>query len=46
MNAQREFLESYHKERFSERKHIIDEIFKRLDQGIVDDNPDVDHIEF
>lgn len=40
-NNQRDFLESYLKERFAERRHVIDEMFKRLDQGIEDNNPDV-----
>lgn len=40
-NAQRDFLESYLKERFTERKHVIDEMFKRLDEGIANDNPEL-----
>ena len=40
-NAQREFLENYLKERFQERKHVIDEMFKRLDEGIETDNPQI-----
>ena len=40
-NNQREFLESYLKERFAERRHVIDEMFKRLDKGIESDNPEL-----
>ena len=40
-NNQREFLESYLKERFAERRHVIDEMFQRLDQGIENDNPEL-----
>ena len=40
-NNQREFLESYLKERFAERRHVIDEMFQRLDQGIESDNPEL-----
>ena len=40
-NAQREFLENYLKERFQERRHVIDEMFKRLDEGIASDNPEL-----
>ena len=40
-NNQREFLESYLKERFIERRHVIDEMFHRLDQGIESDNPEL-----
>lgn len=40
-NAQREFLEDYLKERFQERRHVIDEMFKRLDEGIENDNPEL-----
>lgn len=40
-NNQREFLESYLKERFAERRHVIDEMFVRLDQGIENDNPEL-----
>ena len=40
-NKQRDFLESYLKERFTERRHVIDEMFIRLDQGIEDDNPEL-----
>ena len=40
-NAQREFLENYLKERFQERRHEIDEMFKRLDEGIASDNPEL-----
>lgn len=40
-NNQREFLESYLKERFAERRYVIDEMFKRLDKGIESDNPEL-----
>lgn len=40
-NNQREFLESYLRERFAERRHVIDEMFERLDQGIENDNPEL-----
>lgn len=40
-NNQREFLESYLKERFAERRHVIDQMFARLDQGIESDNPEL-----
>lgn len=40
-NNQREFLQSYLKERFSERRHVIDEMFKKLDQGIESNNPEL-----
>ena len=40
-NNQREFLESYLKERFAERRHVVDEMFQRLDQGIESDNPEL-----
>lgn len=40
-NGQREFLENYLKERFQERRHVIDEMFIRLDQGIENNNPEL-----
>lgn len=40
-NNQREFLESYLKERFAERRHVINEMFERLDKGIESDNPEL-----
>lgn len=40
-NNQREFLESYLKERFVERRHVIDEMFDRLDEGIKNDDSEL-----
>jgi len=41
LEAQREFLQTYLKQTFAERRHSIDEMFKRLDAGIADGNLDV-----
>lgn len=40
-NNQIKFLESYLKERFEERRHVIDQMFSRLDKGIESDNPEL-----
>lgn len=40
-NNQRASLELYLKESFVERRHVIDEMFKRLDDGIESNNPEL-----
>lgn len=40
-NNQRKALEIYLKERFNERRHVIDKMFQVLDSGIENDNPEL-----
>ena len=40
-NSQREFLQSYLKESYGERRHVIDEMFTKLDEGIESNNPEL-----
>ena len=41
LENQREFLQTYLKETFAERRHSIDEMFKVLDKGIADGNAEI-----
>jgi len=41
LNSQREVLHQYLESTFIERRHAIDEMFKRLDDGIANGNMDV-----